>query len=678
MAIVFQCACGKQLRTGEEYAGRRIKCPGCQSVLVVPAAATERDAVTAAPRRSAARPAGGLVRFNCDCGQPMQTQAEYAGKRTKCPACGTTLTIPGSSPETQAYTDRPARAARRPADDYDRDRGWDEEEGEGPRRRAPRRPAKRSVWPWVAAAAALLLLVGGGVGAWLLFFRGSGAAGPDLALVPHDALGFVSVRVADLWNSDAGKKIQEALPPQFVKEEIEDKLGLAPGDIERATFVMPTQDEKTFWAVVLATKDFNKDKMVKSFGSDTKEEKAGDKTYYVSAAGKRAFHLAGPKLLILGEPDAVKNFVEGKKPPAKSGPLDDALDEAAGGKHHLVAAFQVPASAMQQFKNPRGPAPPQMQPFMALTEIKSGAVTADLGSEVQLDVRMTFPDSDKAAAAKKAMDQLIPLAKFGLKMQLDALAKGGQGELAKQAEQALQNLSIEQSGSVVRIPLHFKADMGQLAKFVVPELLKAREKATRQASQNNLRELALAMHKYQDAYLRFPPARTAKGLSWRVLILPYIGQEALFKEFHINEPWDSPHNKALLPRMPKVFAPPGGAKTKEPYSTFYQVFTGRDTPFPTGREMRMADFVDGTFNTLLILEGGEAVPWTKPDDIAYDANRVLPKLGGAFTGGFNAALADGSVHWFNRAKLSDATLRGAITPAGREHLGVDWFTARGP
>ena len=89
----------------------------------------------------------------------------------------------------------------------------------------------------------------------------------------------------------------------------------------------------------------------------------------------------------------------------------------------------------------------------------------------------------------------------------------------------------------------------------------------------------------------------------------------------------------------------------------------------------MADFRDGTINTFLIVESAQAVPWTKPEDIAYDASRPLPQLG-IFTDGFNAALADGSVHWFNRAKLTDQTLRAAITPAGNEPLGFDWHTAR--
>ncbi|MFO0845686.1 MAG: sigma-70 family RNA polymerase sigma factor [Gemmataceae bacterium] len=102
--------------------------------------------------------------------------------------------------------------------------------------------------------------------------------------------------------------------------------------------------------------------------------------------------------------------------------------------------------------------------------------------------------------------------------------------------------------------------------------------ADRALVRRNLKALALAMHNYHDANGQFPPAavtdRAGKPLlSWRVLLLPYLGQEALYKEFRLNEPWDSPTNKKLLARMPPVFTPVG-EKAQVANSTFYQVFVG--------------------------------------------------------------------------------------------------------
>jgi hypothetical protein len=669
MAIVFQCECGKQLRTGEEYAGRRIKCPGCQSIQIVPASTAGR------PAAPDPRPSSGLVRFTCDCGKVMQAQSEYAGKRTKCPACGETVLIPGSR-SSDAYTERPARAGRRPADEDEdeRDRDWDEGQ-DRPRRRAARRKAKRSVWPWIAVAAGVLLLVGG-VGAWLLFFRGSKMP-PDLALVPRDAVGFISVRVADLWNGEAGKEFQQALPDKTFLQEIEKKFGMTPGDFERVTFVMPTDDPKGSWVVVLANKDFEKGKLKEALGSDAKEEKVKDKSYYTSAAGNSALHLVSPKICIFGAPAAVKQYVEGTKPPATSGPLEDGLATAADGEHHIVAAFRMP----DRFKNMQGGGmgrPGMMAAQNPALALQAATATAKIGSEVKIDLRLNFSDSDKAALVKQLIDKQLPQLKSGAGFFLQgAVGQGEEGAaLLKVIQEALKNLTVEQSGATIRIAVYFKVDLAQLAKAAVPALLKAQQAAGRRESQNNLRQLGLAMHNFHERYRRLPQGRAGAGLSWRVAILPYIGQEALHKQFHLSEPWDSPHNKSLLPQMPKVFAPPPGVKTKQPYSTFYQVFTGPTTPFRTGRDTRITDIQDGTSFTFLIVEAGEAVPWTKPEDLVYDPARPIPPLGGVFHGGFNAALADASVFWFDRAKLSNKTIRGAITIAGHEILGPDWFMSR--
>jgi hypothetical protein len=175
---------------------------------------------------------------------------------------------------------------------------------------------------------------------------------------------------------------------------------------------------------------------------------------------------------------------------------------------------------------------------------------------------------------------------------------------------------------------------------------------------------------------RFPPhASYGKGdkplLSWRVLILPFIEQDDLYKKFRLEEPWDSLHNLALLPEMPKIYGRYDHGTTREPYTTFYQVFVGRGAAFEGPQGMKRAnDFPDGTSNTILIVEAGEAVPWTKPADLPYEPDRPLPALGGLFEETIRAAFADGSVRSFGR-DTSEAILRAAVTRNGGESLGLD-------
>ncbi len=192
-------------------------------------------------------------------------------------------------------------------------------------------------------------------------------------------------------------------------------------------------------------------------------------------------------------------------------------------------------------------------------------------------------------------------------------------------------------------------------------------------SRLNLRELARAMHNYADTYQgTMPPAiydKTGKALlSWRVALLPYLDHHNLYKQFHLHEPWDSEHNKNLLKLVPKEYVPVGKPETPH-WRTYYQVFISDP---PTAKSFVTAAFIkglrphwpayitDGTANTILIVEAGNAVPWTKPEDLPYAADKPLPKLGGLFPDVFQAAFGDGSVHILKK-KYDETTLRNAIT-----------------
>jgi RNA polymerase sigma factor (sigma-70 family) len=203
------------------------------------------------------------------------------------------------------------------------------------------------------------------------------------------------------------------------------------------------------------------------------------------------------------------------------------------------------------------------------------------------------------------------------------------------------------------------------------EVNKVKEAAARVRSANNLKQLALAMHNYLDVNKTFPPpaiySEDGKALlSWRVALLPYVEESQLYKQFKLDQPWDSQHNKRLLARMPKLFAPVAG-KAIEGH-TYYQVFTGKGTVFPGPKGIGIADITDGTSKTVMIVEAGATVPWTKPADLPYKAGRPLPKLGGLFHGGFNMALCDGSVR-FVGPNFNQDVMRALITRNDNQPVG---------
>jgi hypothetical protein len=209
---------------------------------------------------------------------------------------------------------------------------------------------------------------------------------------------------------------------------------------------------------------------------------------------------------------------------------------------------------------------------------------------------------------------------------------------------------------------------------------RVREAAANIQDQNNLKQLALAMHNYNDVNGHLPeamPDPKLKGptkMSWRVEVLPYVEEDFLYRQLHRDEPWDSPHNKQFLTAMPKVFAHPEHPEENAQGLTYYRVFVGPHTPFPPGQVSRIPhNFPDGTSNTILIIEAADPVPWTKPDELVYDPNKPLPRLGGHSRRGTNAAMADARVETLRIGKgLSERTLRSAIDPNDGLPLGTDW------
>lgn len=221
-----------------------------------------------------------------------------------------------------------------------------------------------------------------------------------------------------------------------------------------------------------------------------------------------------------------------------------------------------------------------------------------------------------------------------------------------------------------------------LILLLFPAVQKVREAAGRTQSMNNLKQMGLAMHNYHAANNSLPsagvgdpnqaPAQRKPLLSWRVAILPYIEEHQLYRQFNLNEPWDGPNNIKLLARMPKIYMLPGDEQTP-PDHTHYQVFVGNGAAFEKTKPLKIpGDFPDGLSNTILIVEAEKAVPWTKPEDVAFDPSKpVVPLLSHYFRGGFNVAMGDGSVRRVV-PEISETTLKAAITRRGGEPLGPDW------
>jgi Protein of unknown function (DUF1559) len=207
------------------------------------------------------------------------------------------------------------------------------------------------------------------------------------------------------------------------------------------------------------------------------------------------------------------------------------------------------------------------------------------------------------------------------------------------------------------------------------EAEKPRPGKTIKQSENDLKMLLLALHNYHDTMGTFPADVRDQGgkaiLSWRVLLLPYLEEDKLYREFKLDEPWDSEHNKQLISRMPKVLWGPT-KKLNEEYKTVYLAAVGKDTMFPPdGAKMSFASVTDGLSNTIAFIEAADeaAVVWSKPGDLPLDPAKPFQGLKRPGQDFILAGMADGRAERIDN-KLDPAVLAAAFTRAGGEAVSL--------
>jgi hypothetical protein len=285
----------------------------------------------------------------------------------------------------------------------------------------------------------------------------------------------------------------------------------------------------------------------------------------------------------------------------------------------------------------------------------------------QMALRLTVQSEDADAA--KALNDTVGQALRSL---------GGQKEV-RAALPGFDKMAALIAPKVERDRLVLSLDDKAMRVVLEPLVRRAVLVAAQMESAEHLTKLADRLHAYVDANKqRMPPVANFDGqgkplLSWRVHLLPYLGEEKLYKEFRLDEAWDSEHNKKIVARMPAVFRGPS-RKLNGQGKTVYLAPVGKDVAFTGGADGRRFpnEFGDGTSNTILLVEADDAhaVEWTKPEDLKVDLDR--PDAGLArHLGSFLVALADGTVRPV-AATVSKKTLRAAFTTNGGETLGPDW------
>jgi RNA polymerase sigma factor (sigma-70 family) len=481
----------------------------------------------------------------------------------------------------------------------------------------------------------------------------------ELQYVPADSALFVHIEAAKLWDSSLGKSLRTA-DPKIVEElaaSTKKHLGHTLDQLKSASIFVPEMKKAPSVGIVLVFK-----------------------APYDPAKLKAALQVEFPESVtktFLAPSDTVAVLLVGLdektfgKPQTTEGPLTATIREAASGKHLISAGStlaNLPDAAMNIML------PPDLKSVQTLLKSESLSAFLDLNKDLSLDVRVKSGD---AVAVAKALGTISETAAEFLGQGLAKVDKNDSSaastKVLEAVYKALKNVKPTSAGDTAKAVVAVPGDLPFGLAFL-EGMGKARHAAARAQSTNNLKQIVLAMHNYHDANGAMPPAAVCDKngkplLSWRVLILPYIEQEALYKKFKLDEPWDSENNKPLIESFPKIYGNPM-VKDQKPGETNYRVFVGNGAAFDWLKGPKLQDFKDGTSNTFLVVTAKDSVPWTKPDELAFDPDKDMTKLLGYYEDVCVTAFADGSVRAISK-NAPKKMIHGLITHSGGEVNDLD-------
>jgi type II secretory pathway pseudopilin PulG len=238
----------------------------------------------------------------------------------------------------------------------------------------------------------------------------------------------------------------------------------------------------------------------------------------------------------------------------------------------------------------------------------------------------------------------------------------------------LENLMLRRQAAITLVELLVVVAIIVLViALLLPSVRTGRGAARLNHCQNNLKNIALAISRYEEEHGTLPPAYTvdeqgSRLHSWRTLILPYMEQAALYETIDLTRPWDDPLNAEARETIVETYQCPSSPERNG--MTNYLAVVGPDCAFTDSEPRKFSDAKDGPENTIMLIEVNleHAVPWMSPEDVTPEAVLdLIPDAKMNHPGVILATYLDCSTRSIYQ-DIEPDVLRALLTIAGGEKL----------